>query len=98
MAAPTNQKLTPQATVTVSESYTTDTSSEFWQLVAGNKFIVYEGVPLDLMQNILQSNDPDNGDQDATRSLSETGGLSVSHARFPHDDSTLRDLSEWHWH
>ena len=59
MSIPSTMKLTPQATVTVAEGEATDASSEFWQRVAGNVFIVYEGVPYGLAQNILQSGDPD---------------------------------------
>lgn len=59
MSLPAVMVPTPQATVTVAEGIATDASSEFWQRVAGNVFVVYENVPYDLGQNILQSNDPD---------------------------------------
>lgn len=52
--APSNLTLTPYATVTVGAGTTTDQSSEFWQLVAGNTFKVWEGVPYSLMQNLIQ--------------------------------------------
>jgi hypothetical protein len=58
MAVP-NMTPTPQATVTVSEGYNTTAASEFWQRVAGGVYIVYGGVPQALMQNVLQSADPD---------------------------------------
>src|SRR5689334_3360773 len=50
---------TPQAAVTVAEGIATDASSEFWQRVTQNAFIVYENVPNSLGRNILQSRDPD---------------------------------------
>lgn len=59
MAIPSAMIPTPQATITVAEGMATDESSEFWQRVAGNVFIVYEGVPLELGRSILQSSDPD---------------------------------------
>lgn len=59
MALPDKMILTPQATVTVAEGEAADASSEFWQRVAGNSFIVYEGVPYDLGRNVVQSADPD---------------------------------------
>lgn len=59
MSIPATMVLTPQATITVSEGIATDTSSEFWQRVAGNVFVVYENVPYAVGRNILQSTDPD---------------------------------------
>lgn len=59
MSIPSTMKATPAATITVAEGVSTDASSEFWQRVTGNVFIVYESVPFALAQNILQSNDPD---------------------------------------
>lgn len=59
MAVPSNMTQEPQARITVADGYTTDPASEFWQRVAGNVFIVYGGVPQDVCQNIIQSNDPD---------------------------------------
>lgn len=59
MAIPSVMIKTPQATITVAEGIATDVSSEFWQRVAGNVFVVYEGVPYALGQNILTSADPD---------------------------------------
>ncbi len=58
MSVPVMQA-TPWATVTVAEGETTGAESEFWQRVAGNVFVVYEGVPYSLAQNVLQSRDPD---------------------------------------
>lgn len=59
MAIPSKMVSTPQASVTVAEGIAIDESSEFWQCVAGNVFVVYTGVPYALGQNILQSPDPD---------------------------------------
>ena len=59
MAVPSTMKNTPFAAVTVAEGETTDAASEFWQRVAANVFIVYEGVPFALAQEILQSATPD---------------------------------------
>lgn len=59
MAIPTSMTPTPSATVTVAEGIATDTSSEFWQRVTGNVFVVYENVPYALGRAILQSGDPD---------------------------------------
>lgn len=59
MAKPDKVKLTPQASVTVGHGVATDSSSEFWHLVTGNKFIVYSNVPYALAQNILSHPDPD---------------------------------------
>ena len=59
MAIPSKVTLTPQASVTIAEGVSTDASSEFWQLVTGSVFKVFEGVPYSLAQNILQSSDPD---------------------------------------
>lgn len=61
MTLPASAKLTPNATYTLSEGYSATASTEFWQqLKAGsNLFVVYEGVPNDLAQNIMQSADPD---------------------------------------
>jgi ABC-type sulfate transport system substrate-binding protein len=59
MSIPATMVKTPAATITVAEGISTDASSEFWQRVAGNVFIVYENVPYALGQNILQSKDPD---------------------------------------
>lgn len=54
MAIPTTVKLTPYATITEGAGAATDASSEFWQLVGADRFIVYEGVPYSLMQQLLQ--------------------------------------------
>lgn len=59
MSLPTTMTPTPYATITVADGVATDSSGEFWQRVAGNKFLVYENVPNDLAQNILQNNIPD---------------------------------------
>lgn len=59
MAVPTSLKLTPQAAVTIGEGETTTAGSEFFQMVNTSTFIVYEGVPYALAQQIMQSNDPD---------------------------------------
>ncbi len=59
MAAPTNMRMTPQATTTVADGFSTDASSEFWQRVAGNVFKVYTNVPNALCQNLYNSRDPD---------------------------------------
>ena len=59
MAAPNNMTPTPSAPITVAQGYSTDAASEFWVRVAGSVFIVYEGVPLSLMQNIRQNSIPD---------------------------------------
>ena len=59
MAIPSKVKRTPQATNTIAEGVATDASSEFWQLVTGSVFNVYERVPYAVAQNILQSADPD---------------------------------------
>lgn len=59
MAIPSTVTLTPNATITIAEGIATDTSSEFWQLVTGSVFVVYENVPYALAQNIIASGDPD---------------------------------------
>ena len=59
MAIPKFMRSAPQASVTVAHGATVDAASEYWQSVAGNKYIVYEGVPFALMQELLQSNQPD---------------------------------------
>ncbi len=59
MAIPSKMTLTPAATLTISDGASTDASSEFWQQIASDTVIVYEGVPYALMQNLLQSRQPD---------------------------------------
>jgi len=59
MALPAIMTPTPQSTITVSDGYAADASSEFWQRVTGNVFFVYEGVPASLAANILASPDVD---------------------------------------
>lgn len=59
MAIPATMTLTPQATLTVSDGASTDASSEFWQRIAADTVLVYTGVPYSLMQNLLQSRQPD---------------------------------------
>lgn len=59
MTVPSTMVPTPSAPVTVAMGETTDTASEFWQRVTGNVFVVYEGVPYALAQNILQNAVPD---------------------------------------
>ena len=59
MSIPSKMYSTSQASVTVAEGEATDASSEFWQRVAGNVFVVFTGVPYALAQNIIQSADPD---------------------------------------
>lgn len=59
MSIPNFMYATPEATVTVAQGADTTASSEWWQRVAGNKFIVYEQVPNALMQELLQSGQPD---------------------------------------
>jgi hypothetical protein len=59
MSIPSTMVPTPAATINVAEGISTDASSEFWQRVAGNVFIVYENVPYELGRNIRESSDPD---------------------------------------
>jgi len=59
MSLPSFLKLTPSSPTTVGIGASTDASSEFWQLVAGSTFVVYENVPYAVMQQILQQAIPD---------------------------------------
>ncbi len=59
MALPAKMTLTPAATLTISDGADTTASSEFWQQIAADTVLVYTGVPYQLMQNLLQSRQPD---------------------------------------
>ncbi len=59
MAAPNNMRMTPQATITVADGFSTDVASEFWQRISTTLFKVYTNVPNDLCQNLYNSRDPD---------------------------------------
>ena len=62
MASPTKFKPFPQATTTKALGVAEDASSELWQRLptaAGSLNVIRSNVPWDVMQNILQSNDPD---------------------------------------
>jgi hypothetical protein len=58
MAQPTAFRQTPRASTTSAVGYALDASQEVWQKLTGTSlFVVYEGVPVDLAKNLLESRD-----------------------------------------